>query len=117
MAYIMGSLIGKTPLSRFSPKKTWEGTVGGILLSVAVITWLGALIPMAAVLKWNNWMMIAFICAVTGTIGDLWESFLKRQAGVKDSGNIMPGHGGFLDRFDSLLFAAPAVWFYVKWML
>lgn len=117
MAYIMGSVFGKTALSRFSPKKTWEGTIGGILLSVIVITWLGTLIPMAAVLKWNNWMVIAFICAVTGTIGDLWESFLKRKAGVKDSGNIMPGHGGFLDRFDSLLFAAPAVWFYVKWML
>ena len=117
MAYIMGSLFGKTPLSRFSPKKTWEGTIGGILLSVAVISWLGTLIPMAAVLKWNNWMLIALICAVTGTIGDLWESFLKRKAGVKDSGNIMPGHGGFLDRFDSLLFAAPAVWAYVIWVL
>lgn len=117
MAYIMGSLIGKTPLSRYSPKKTWEGTIGGILLSVLVISWLGTIIPMAAVLPWKSWMIIALLCSITGTIGDLWESFLKRKAGVKDSGNIMPGHGGFLDRFDSLLFAAPAVWIYVKLVL
>jgi phosphatidate cytidylyltransferase len=72
---------------------------------------------MAAVLPWKSWMIIALLCSLTGTIGDLWESFLKRKAGVKDSGNIMPGHGGFLDRFDSLLFAAPAVWIYVKLVL
>ena len=59
-------------------------------------------------------MAIAYIAAVTGTIGDLFESKLKRLAGVKDSGTIMPGHGGFLDRFDSLLFATPFVWLYLR---
>lgn len=116
MAYLVGSWIGKTPLSRYSPKKTWEGTIGGIALSAVLITWLSSIFSEANVFKCQQWMVIALICAVAGTIGDLWESYLKRKAGVKDSGSIMPGHGGFLDRFDSLLFAAPAVWFYVHWL-
>ena len=106
MAYIVGSLIGKTPLSKWSPKKTWEGTIGGIVLSVGLINLIAALI-------WNSsleMLMISLITAISGTVGDLYESKLKRSAGVKDSGSIMPGHGGFLDRFDSILFASPAVW-------
>ena len=116
MAYIVGSFIGKTPLSPISPKKTWEGTVGGIILSVLVIS---LLIP----LFWLREMpftilaivlaAIALVAAVTGTFGDLLESKLKRMAGVKDSGSFMPGHGGFLDRFDSLLLATPFVWLLV----
>jgi phosphatidate cytidylyltransferase len=109
MAYIVGSLIGKTPLSPISPKKTWEGTVGGAILAVVVMTalayWRG--------FPWQHAAAISAIAAVTGTIGDLFESKLKRTAGVKDSGSFMPGHGGFLDRFDSLLFAATAVWIYM----
>jgi phosphatidate cytidylyltransferase len=109
MAYIVGSLIGKTPLSSISPKKTWEGTIGGIILSVVVVTLVGV--------YWMNgeaWHFIAIslICAVAGTFGDLFESKLKRMAGVKDSGQIMPGHGGFLDRFDSLLIAVPFIWLF-----
>ncbi|HJV18387.1 MAG TPA: phosphatidate cytidylyltransferase [Sediminibacterium sp.] len=107
MAYLVGSLIGKTPLSPISPKKTWEGTAGGALLAVVVVT-------AGAHLIWNfpvlPLVLISATAAVTGTLGDLLESKLKRTAGVKDSGQIMPGHGGFLDRFDSLLIAAPAVW-------
>ncbi len=106
MAYVVGSFIGKTPLSSWSPKKTWEGTLGGIVLSAGLIS-------LVASLVWNtNYevFIIALICAVGGTIGDLAESRLKRIAGVKDSGSFMPGHGGFLDRFDSILFAAPMVW-------
>lgn len=116
MAYIVGSLIGKTPLSRVSPKKTWEGTVGGILLSVVVI---GLIIH----LDYNAWIItivvivFALISSIVGTIGDLLESKLKRMAGVKDSGNFMPGHGGFLDRFDSLLLATPAVWLYIYFIM
>lgn len=110
MAYITGSLVGKTPLSKVSPKKTIEGTAGGALLCVAIMGWLGY----AAGMLLADAMIIATIAAITGTYGDLFESKLKRMAGVKDSGNIMPGHGGFLDRFDSLLFAATAVWFYLK---
>jgi len=109
MAYIVGSLIGKTPLSPISPKKTWEGTIGGIILSVVAVTLVGV--------YWMNgeaWHFIAIslISAVAGTFGDLFESKLKRMAGVKDSGQIMPGHGGFLDRFDSLLVAIPFIWIF-----
>jgi phosphatidate cytidylyltransferase len=116
MAYIVGSLIGKTPLSKISPKKTWEGTVGGILLCVIVI---GLLLPLLIFRDSNIGLsiflaIIAGIAAVTGTFGDLLESKLKRMAGVKDSGQIMPGHGGFLDRFDSLLLATPFVWLFIN---
>jgi phosphatidate cytidylyltransferase len=114
MAYIVGSLIGKTPFSKISPKKTWEGTLGGAILCVVIIALLGSYIPAAQSIPVKHWMAIAALCAVFGTLGDLFESKLKRMAGVKDSGSFMPGHGGFLDRFDSLLLAAPAVWIYVK---
>ncbi len=114
MAYIVGSMIGKTPFSKISPKKTWEGTIGGALLCVVVIALLGHLIPVAKMISWKHWFHIAAICAVFGTIGDLLESKLKRMADIKDSGSIMPGHGGFLDRFDSLLIATPFVWLYIK---
>lgn len=110
MAYIVGSFIGKTPLSSISPKKTWEGTVGGALLAIIVMTsvcYFALHLPAVSVL------IISCIAAIAGNIGDLLESKLKRMAGVKDSGQIMPGHGGFLDRFDSLLFATPFVWLYV----
>ena len=119
MAYIVGSLIGKTPLSKISPKKTWEGTVGGIILSVLVM----ALLFPGLFYSINDKDIsiivgiVAIIASVTGTIGDLLESKLKRMAGVKDSGSLMPGHGGFLDRFDSLLLATPFVWLYVQWYI
>jgi phosphatidate cytidylyltransferase len=111
MAYIVGSLIGKTPFSKISPKKTWEGTIGGAILCVVVIATVAYLSKLLSV---KDAAIIAALCAIFGTMGDLFESKLKRMADVKDSGTIMPGHGGFLDRFDSLLFAAPAVWVYVK---
>lgn len=111
MAYIVGSLIGKTPLSAISPKKTWEGTIGGIILAVAVMWGLGSLSQSSS--AWL-WAVIALIAAITGTLGDLLESKLKRLANVKDSGSFMPGHGGFLDRFDSLLLAVPFVWLLLK---
>lgn len=110
MAYIVGSLIGKTPFSKISPEKTWEGTIGGIILSVAAIGFLGSA---ARFFTLKDWIIIAGIAAVVGTIGDLLESKIKRMADVKDSGRLMPGHGGFLDRFDSLLLAIPFVWLYV----
>lgn len=107
MAYVVGSFIGKTPLSSISPKKTWEGTVGGALLAVAAVTLTGYYawgFPVKALL------IISLTAAIFGTLGDLFESKLKRLAGVKDSGQIMPGHGGFLDRFDSLLVATTVLW-------
>lgn len=111
MAYIVGSLIGKTPLSPISPKKTWEGTIGGALLAIAVMC---VIAHFTGRLSIGHTAAIATIAAVAGTYGDLFESKLKRMAGLKDSGTFMPGHGGFLDRFDSLLFAATAVWVYVR---
>lgn len=109
MAYLVGSLIGKTPLSRISPKKTVEGTAGGIVLSVVVVSLLSIIwFPFGQTTLVFG--LVAFIAAITGTIGDLLESWLKRRAGVKDSGRFMPGHGGFLDRFDSLLIATIFVW-------
>ena len=113
MAYIVGSFIGKTPFSKISPKKTWEGTLGGAVLCVVVI----ALISWWLNFNIIHFAIIAAICAVFGTLGDLLESKLKRMAQVKDSGSIMPGHGGFLDRFDSFLIATPFVWVYVYFFM
>jgi phosphatidate cytidylyltransferase len=117
MAYIVGSLIGETPFSKISPKKTWEGTAGGAILCIVVIGLLGYFIPPASYYNVQHWIVIAAIAAVIGTLGDLLESKLKRAANVKDSGHIMPGHGGFLDRFDSLLLAIPFVWLYIQLVL
>lgn len=119
MAYIVGSFIGKTPLSKISPKKTWEGTIGGIILAVIVMVFLFPIIffkSLSLPLMFNLFIigLVALIAAVTGTFGDLLESKLKRMAGVKDSGSLMPGHGGFMDRFDSLLLAIPFVWVFVR---
>jgi len=109
MAYVVGSFIGKNPLSKISPKKTREGTLGGIILCVIVITSIGYFTKYYSVV---DWIVISLFCAVFGTLGDLLESKLKRMAFVKDSGTLMPGHGGFLDRFDSMLVAIPFVFVY-----
>lgn len=114
MAYIVGSMIGKTPFSKISPKKTWEGTIGGAILCVLVMGLIGLYLPVSQGLELKHWVAIATVAAVAGTLGDLFESKLKRMANIKDSGTFMPGHGGFLDRFDSLLFTAPLVWLYMK---
>lgn len=106
MAYVVGSFIGKTPLSKWSPKKTWEGTIGGIILSVALMSAAGWLMEA----KGYEWMLVSAVSAIAGTFGDLLESRLKRMANVKDSGTFLPGHGGFLDRFDSIILAVPAIW-------
>jgi len=109
MAYLVGSVIGKTQLSSISPKKTWEGTIGGALLAIIVMCGIAHLTGRFPVI---HTAIIAAIAAIAGTFGDLFESKLKRMANVKDSGQLMPGHGGFLDRFDSLLFASICCWFY-----
>jgi phosphatidate cytidylyltransferase len=113
MAYIVGSFIGRTPISPISPKKTWEGTIAGIILSVVILsTVAGQYIPIST----KYLYMITFVASVMGNLGDLFESKLKRLAGVKDSGSMMPGHGGFLDRFDSILFAGPFVWILLQFI-
>lgn len=114
MAYIVGSFIGKTPFSHISPKKTWEGTAGGALLTIIAAGIYGSLpviynIERAGTL---DWIAIAALVATAGTLGDLFESKLKRMADVKDAGNLMPGHGGALDRFDSIIIAIPFVYVY-----
>jgi phosphatidate cytidylyltransferase len=116
MAYIIGSLIGKRRLSKISPKKTWEGTIGGALLCIIIA---GAILQFAIDFAGKHkipayhYYIIAAIASCAGILGDLFESKLKRLANVKDSGPILPGHGGFLDRFDSLLIAGPCTWLYV----
>ena len=119
MAYIVGSFIGKTPLSKISPKKTWEGTIGGVILSAAIVGYASYIVDEWFVFGQPLffWLILALIAAIAGTFGDLLESKLKRLAGVKDSGSLMPGHGGFLDRFDSLLLATPFVWLYVYFFM
>ena len=113
MAYIVGSLIGRTPISPISPKKTWEGTIAGVILSVVILsTVAGQYIPIAT----KYLYMITLVASIMGNLGDLFESKLKRLAGVKDRGSMMPGHGGFLDRFDSVLFAGPFVWLLLQFI-
>ena len=114
MAYLVGSIIGKTPLTKISPKKTWEGTIGGLIFAILAMGAVGYFLSSGFEIQpIIQWMIVAGIASVTGTVGDILESKLKRTADVKDSGHILPGHGGFLDRFDSLLFATPFVWLYI----
>jgi phosphatidate cytidylyltransferase len=114
MQYIVGSLIGKTKMAPIiSPKKTWEGTIGGSLLCVTVAVICSFFFTQITVAQW---IACGLVASVAGTLGDLLESKLKRTAGIKDSGTIMPGHGGALDRFDSLLLAAPVLWLVLKVM-
>lgn len=115
MAYLVGSFIGRTPFSTISPKKTWEGTTGGALLTMGLaIIWGWK----STLFRIEDWVVLALCASIAGTAGDLLESKLKRLAHVKDSGKLMPGHGGALDRFDSLLIATPFAfayaWLYVE---
>ena len=104
-AYLIGSQIGKTPLfPRISPNKTWEGSLGGVAVTF-LIAWLLSIY--VTELSLTNWLVLAILVSIFASIGDLIESMLKRSLGVKDSGTIMPGHGGFLDRFDAFIFLLP----------
>lgn len=110
-AYLVGSTIGKHKLyPKLSPKKTWEGSLGGFVFTL-LFAWLFSLV--AGNLDVNHWLLLGVIIAVAANLGDLAESLLKRNAGVKDSGTLFPGHGGVLDRFDAVLFATPFVFFYL----
>ena len=110
-AYCFGSLLGRHRLfERISPKKSWEGSIGGALVSLGA-AYVVSLYDTSLTLP--QWLGFAFVVVVFGTWGDLVESLLKRQLGIKDSGNILPGHGGMLDRFDSSLLAIPAVVVYL----
>lgn len=115
-AYIVGKSIGKNKLfERISPKKTIEGFIGGLLFSIfAGILISKYYINSTSINTIYIWIGIAFIASIFGTIGDLIESKFKRVANVKDSGNIMPGHGGVLDRLDSIIFVAPFVYLFYQ---
>lgn len=111
-AYLIGISFGRHRLmERISPKKSWEGFIGGTLIAAIVAFfisgWLG-------VVSRNNWIIISLIISISGTYGDLAESMFKRSTGVKDSGTIMPGHGGFLDRFDSAVLSFPLVFLFIS---
>ena len=111
-AYLAGISFGRTRLmERVSPKKTWEGFFGGISASI-LVAWL--LSHWFGVVSTAGWIAVSVIISVAGTYGDLIESMLKRSAGVKDSGSIMPGHGGFLDRFDSTIISFPLVYLFIS---
>ncbi|HTE01029.1 MAG TPA: phosphatidate cytidylyltransferase [Mucilaginibacter sp.] len=110
-AYLSGNFFGRTKLfERHSPKKTWEGFVGGVLISALA----GFIISHFYLdLTWAQWVIVAVLISCFGTLGDLVESMFKRSINVKDSGGILPGHGGLLDRFDGLLLSAPIVYAYL----
>lgn len=109
-AYLTGVPFGKHHLmERISPKKSWEGFLGGLIIAAA-IAWL--LSGWLGVLDKKGWVIVSLIISIAGTYGDLIESMLKRSIGVKDSGTILPGHGGFLDRFDSVIISFPLVYLY-----
>jgi phosphatidate cytidylyltransferase len=108
-AYFTGRLFGKHKMApKISPKKTWEGFVGGVIFTLV----LGYFIEQKFPGLRGNWIIVGFLVSVFAPIGDLVESQLKRTFGVKDSGNIIPGHGGVLDRLDSFIIAAPVVYLY-----
>lgn len=105
-AYLCGSLLGKHKLfPRISPKKSWEGSIGGAIVAMASAV---AVVHFFPVLNVWQWVGMALVVVVAGTYGDLTESMIKRSLDVKDSGRMLPGHGGILDRLDSMLFAIPA---------
>jgi phosphatidate cytidylyltransferase len=110
-AYIVGSLLGKHKLfPRISPAKSWEGSVGGAFISFAIVFIISGWYSSVSL---ADWMVIASILIVIGTLGDLVESLFKRSIQVKDSGTLLPGHGGILDRFDSLIMAIPFIFTYL----
>jgi len=111
-AYLIGVSFGRHKLmERISPKKSWEGFLGGVIIAL-FIAWL--ISDWLGVVDKFHWMVISVIISIAGTYGDLVESMLKRSIGVKDSGTIMPGHGGFLDRFDSAIISFPLVYLFIS---
>lgn len=110
-AYFIGSRFGRTRiLERISPKKSWEGFSGGMVAAVLAARIISKIVTTITL---TDWIIVALIISVFGTLGDFVESMLKRSHNVKDSGNLLPGHGGLLDRFDGLFGSAPFVFFYL----
>jgi phosphatidate cytidylyltransferase len=113
-AYFVGSKLGKTPLfPRISPKKTWEGSAGGMALTL-IFAMILCFTFQELVLR--DWLVLAAIVVIFGSLGDLVESMLKRSVHIKDSGGLLPGHGGLLDRFDAFIFLLPFATAYLLWI-
>lgn len=113
-AYLVGSKIGKNKLfPRISPKKTWEGSIGGGVFTLLLAGFLGYVFTAQSIIEW---LVLGGIVVIFGSIGDLIESMLKRNYEVKDSGTLLPGHGGLLDRFDAFIFLVPFATAYILWI-
>ena len=116
-AYFVGRRFGKRKMSpRVSPKKTWEGFVGGVIVT-PIFGALVGLLPAAQVITPLHGAILGLLISLIGPIGDLGESVIKRQAGVKDSSNLIPGHGGILDRTDSVLVSSAVGYYYLLWFV
>ncbi len=124
-AYVVGRAAGRRQLApRVSPGKTWEGAAGGaaaavlvaLLLRAVPLSALGLEGPALAFLAWPHVLALALICGILGPVGDLAESKLKRSVDLKDSGTLLPGHGGLLDRFDALIFVTPIIYLYLEYV-
>lgn len=114
-AFLVGSMLGKHKLfKRISPKKSWEGFWGGFVIVLLGSQAVACFEPQVSRL---HWLILSAVVVLFATWGDLTESLMKRTLGVKDSGNILPGHGGMLDRFDSVLMASPAAYIYIEWLI
>ncbi len=117
-AFFTGRALGKHRLApHISPGKTWEGTIGGILGAIIVSLFFILPTPLTLPLHWGQAILLGLLVSVFGQLGDLVESLFKRNMGVKDSGSLIPGHGGFLDRIDSIVFAGIVVYYYVIWAI
>ncbi len=113
-AYLVGSRFGKTKLfPSISPKKTWEGSIGGVAITILIAILLSFFLAECTL---TQWVVLAIIVVIFGSIGDLVESMLKRSYSIKDSGTLLPGHGGFLDRFDAFIFLIPFATAYLLWI-
>jgi phosphatidate cytidylyltransferase len=119
-AYFIGRARGKHKLaSAISPSKTWEGAIGGLICAILAAIVIAMVLNLISPFTFKYWQIIllGFLVSLFAQLGDLVESLLKRSTGVKESGNLLPGHGGILDRFDSLIFVGAVVYYYVIWVV
>ena len=117
-AFFSGRALGRHHLAPYiSPGKTWEGVIGGILGAIIVSLFFILPTPLILHLNWGQAILLGLLVSIFGQLGDLVESLFKRNMGVKDSGRLIPGHGGVLDRMDSIVFAGVVVYYYVIWVI